>query len=272
MKDYLHLILGALALLLAAFLCLRGPTPAPTAAVAPPPPVIAAPAPVPVPTPVAASARLDVLAADKKVVLEGVVRDEPTKAKLVAQAASFYGAPNVTDKLTIDDKVTALKSIVLTGEVPSDQIKTGTGDSVKAAVGPEVGVDNQLRVVAPSAAAQSAQIKALLQGRHIEFITGSAQITAEGRKILSELVPVLELNKASVAEIQGHTDNVGAPASNQLLSEQRAQSTLQYLAASGVDAKRLTSKGFGDTKPISGNETVEGRQHNRRIDFQVEDK
>ena len=137
MKDYLHLILGALALLLAAFLCLRGPTPAPTAAIAPPPPVIAAPAPVPVPTPVAASARLDVLAADKKVVLEGVVRDEPTKAKLVAQAASFYGAPNVTDKLTIDDKVTALKSIVLTGEVPSDQIKTGTGDSVKAAVGPD---------------------------------------------------------------------------------------------------------------------------------------
>jgi OmpA-OmpF porin, OOP family len=270
MKDNIALILGILGLILAWFLCLGAPKTVAPVAVAPPPAIVA-PAPVAAPAPMPASARMNVLA-DRKVVLEGTVRDDAVKGSLVTQANALYGAPNVTDNLKIDGQVSELKSIVITGEVASDQIKTTTGDSVKKAVGADVAVDNQLRVAAPVMQSQGDQIKTLLTGRTIEFFTGSAIITPVGQKILNELVPVLEQDKTTRVEIQGHTDNVGDPASNQRLSEARAASTLQYLAARGIDATRLTPKGYGQDKPISGNETVEGRQHNRRISFQVESK
>jgi OmpA-OmpF porin, OOP family len=271
MKDNIALILGILGLILAWFLCLGAPKTVAPVAVAPPPAVIT-PAPVAAPAPIPATARMNV-SADRKVVLEGTVRDDAVKTGIVTQANALYGAPNVTDNLKIDGQVAELKSIVIVGDVASDQIKTATGDTVKKGVGADVTVDNQLRVVAPPVAQiQGDQIKTLLTGRTIEFFTGSAIITPVGQKILNELVPVLEQDKTTRVEIQGHTDNVGDPASNQRLSEARAASTRQYLVARGIDAARLTPKGYGQDKPISGNETVEGRQHNRRISFQVEGK
>ena len=271
MKDNSALVLGILGLILAWFLCLGAPKSVAPVAVAPPP-VVVAPAPVAVLAPMPADARMNVLA-DRKVVLEGTVRDDAVKSSIVNQANALYGAPNVTDKLKVDGQVAALKTIVIAGEVVSDEIKTTTGDNVKKAVGADVAVDNQLRVVAPPVAqVQGDQIKTLLSGRTIEFFTGSAIITPVGQKILNELVPVLQQEQTTRVEVQGHTDNIGDPASNQRLSELRAASTVQYLAARGVEGKRLTPKGYGQDKPIAGNETVEGRQHNRRISFEVESK
>lgn len=68
--------------------------------------------------------------------------------------------------------------------------------------------------------------------------------------------------------IEGHTDNVGSAATNQTLSEKRAEAVRQELISRyGVDAARLAAKGLGSTKPVGPNDTPEGRQNNRRVEL-----
>jgi outer membrane protein OmpA-like peptidoglycan-associated protein len=70
--------------------------------------------------------------------------------------------------------------------------------------------------------------------------------------------------------VEGHTDNRGGAAMNMGLSTRRAASVATWLIKHGVDKSRLTSKGFGLTKPIDTNATEEGRQNNRRVEFHIE--
>jgi outer membrane protein OmpA-like peptidoglycan-associated protein len=68
-------------------------------------------------------------------------------------------------------------------------------------------------------------------------------------------------------EIGGHTDNTGDAAANVALSQQRADAVRTYLIQQGVPEAMLVAKGYGDARPIAGNDTEEGRFHNRRIEF-----
>ena len=70
-------------------------------------------------------------------------------------------------------------------------------------------------------------------------------------------------------DISGHTDNVGDEAQNLLLSESRAQAVVSYLISKGVQAERITAKGYGETQPKTTNETPEGQAINRRVEFNV---
>jgi outer membrane protein OmpA-like peptidoglycan-associated protein len=67
--------------------------------------------------------------------------------------------------------------------------------------------------------------------------------------------------------IEGHTDNVGAPASNKLLSENRARSVMKAVLAGGIAAGRVTAVGFGQENPVADNRTEEGRAKNRRVEL-----
>jgi outer membrane protein OmpA-like peptidoglycan-associated protein len=101
----------------------------------------------------------------------------------------------------------------------------------------------------------------------IVFDTGKSTIKPESEVILMKAYNTLHLNPDLEVEIQGHTDNKGGKAMNKKLSEARAESVKAWLVAKGVDAKRITTAGFGPDKPIADNATDEGRQKNRRIDF-----
>jgi outer membrane protein OmpA-like peptidoglycan-associated protein len=70
-------------------------------------------------------------------------------------------------------------------------------------------------------------------------------------------------------EVGGHTDNVGVDTRNQILSENRAKSVVDFLVGKGVDPKRLTWKGYGADKPIGDNKTHEGRAANRRTEIRI---
>jgi outer membrane protein OmpA-like peptidoglycan-associated protein len=70
-------------------------------------------------------------------------------------------------------------------------------------------------------------------------------------------------------EISGHTDNAGTDAINDKLSQARADAVKNYLLAASVAANRIQSKGYGSLKPIATNETEEGRQANRRVEFAI---
>jgi OmpA-OmpF porin, OOP family len=67
--------------------------------------------------------------------------------------------------------------------------------------------------------------------------------------------------------IEGHTDKVGNAASNQTLSEQRAQSVMNLLINKGISKERLTSKGWGQSNPVADNRTEEGKAKNRRVEI-----
>jgi OmpA-OmpF porin, OOP family len=102
----------------------------------------------------------------------------------------------------------------------------------------------------------------------IYFDTGSDRIRPESAPTLKEIAAMLGEHSDLDLTIEGHTDNVGAAASNQSLSEKRAAAVRQYLIENhSIDAARLTAKGHGATKPATANETPEGRQNNRRVEL-----
>ncbi len=103
--------------------------------------------------------------------------------------------------------------------------------------------------------------------RGILFDTGSDRLRPESTPTLRQITDMLKEHPDLSLTIEGHTDNVGAAESNQLLSEKRAASVKAYLVAQGVDASRLESQGLGQTKPVVPNSTLEGRQQNRRVEL-----
>jgi OmpA-OmpF porin, OOP family len=95
----------------------------------------------------------------------------------------------------------------------------------------------------------------------------SAEIKSEAFPMLGEAVSILKNNPKIKVEIDGHTDNRGSARYNMNLSERRAKSIMQYFVDNGVEAERLTTKGFGFTQPAASNNTEEGRAKNRRVEL-----
>ena len=101
----------------------------------------------------------------------------------------------------------------------------------------------------------------------INFDIDKATIKPESMGTLNMIVQVMKDNSDIKFEVGGHTDNSGTPAHNQTLSQQRADAVKEQLVKMGIDATRLTTKGFGDTKPVSDNTSLEGKANNRRVEF-----
>ncbi len=91
------------------------------------------------------------------------------------------------------------------------------------------------------------------------------------KSLFRNAVTVLKLNPELTVEIQGHTDNRGPASYNQKLSEERAMAVKKHLVNSGISASRLTTVGFGETRPVASNDTEEGRAHNRRVVYRRTD-
>ncbi|MBK9760502.1 MAG: PD40 domain-containing protein [Flavobacteriales bacterium] len=105
--------------------------------------------------------------------------------------------------------------------------------------------------------------------RNIFFNTASAEILPASNTELDILLRLMKGNPTMRIEVGGHTDNVGADAENQKLSEQRAQAVAKFITGYGIDVARVTSKGYGEAKPLGSNETEEGRAQNRRTEITV---
>jgi len=101
----------------------------------------------------------------------------------------------------------------------------------------------------------------------VMFDFDSAEIKPEAFPMLDEAVLILKENPEIKVEIDGHTDNKGSAAYNMKLSERRAKAVMKYFVDNGIEAKRLTTKGFGFTKPAASNDTKEGRAKNRRVEL-----
>ncbi|KWW30177.1 MAG: OmpA/MotB domain-containing protein [bacterium P3] len=107
---------------------------------------------------------------------------------------------------------------------------------------------------------------------NIFFKSGSAKLYEESFVELDKVAELLQLHPALRIELEGHTDNVGDEQANQLLSEQRAKAAYDYLRKRGIDPARISYRGYGESQPVSSNDTEEGRRQNRRTVFTIIEK
>ena len=121
----------------------------------------------------------------------------------------------------------------------------------------------------PAARIEQGQIKILQQ---VKFETAKAVIRPESDSILEAVSKILkEHPEVKALSVEGHTDNRGNAALNKVLSQNRAKAVVTWLVKHGIEKGRLTSAGFGQERPIDTNDTDEGRQNNRRVEFHIRD-
>jgi OOP family OmpA-OmpF porin len=101
----------------------------------------------------------------------------------------------------------------------------------------------------------------------IHFDTGKAILKADSDSVLGEIAKLMQQNPGLKLKVEGHTDNQGTAAANQLLSQKRADSVVAWLTAHGISAARLTSVGRGQSAPLADNSTDTGRAQNRRVEL-----
>ena len=105
--------------------------------------------------------------------------------------------------------------------------------------------------------------------RAVRFESGSARLKEESYVILGEIAGILREYRDYDLTISGHTDDVGDERNNLVLSRKRASACRDFLVATGIAAARISSTGYGETRPVTTNETAAGRRENRRVEFEL---
>lgn len=104
----------------------------------------------------------------------------------------------------------------------------------------------------------------------VQFELGSDKLLEISFPLLDEVARVFAENEQiEVVQIEGHTDSTGGAARNRELSKLRAESVRQYLIGKGIAKGRMVAKGFGPDRPLMANDTPEGREANRRVEFNI---
>ncbi|GAB3375709.1 OmpA family protein [Massilia agri] len=226
-----------------------------------------------------------------QVLAAGTVPDEATKAAVLARLRELYGAERVVDQIAIgqvampanwNSYVQKLISpdlkqisrgqlkidgttVSLRGEVANEGLRQKIAGDVASNLNPTYTVNNGLRV----SSNEQGILDSALANRTVEFESGKATLTPAGRAILDEMIAAMQKVKGRKVEIIGHTDNVGLRATNQGLSQARAEAVKAYMASHGINGDLLTASGQGSDRPVASNETSEGRARNRRIEFRI---
>ena len=110
----------------------------------------------------------------------------------------------------------------------------------------------------------------ILKGVKFEF--DSDRLTEPSKDILNDVADTLAFYPKISVEVAGHTDNVGTDAYNLGLSERRSNAVKRYLVGRGIQGERLRPLGYGETAPIETNDSEQGREENRRVEFKVIEK
>lgn len=225
------------------------------------------------------------------IVVSGTVPDEASRLLILGRVREIYGAARVVDQLGVApssappqwaEQVKKMvtpdlrsvqrghlrvsgNAVELVGQIDNAAAKEKIAAGLVSSLNPTYTVDNQLQV----ASTPQARIDSVLAGKIVEFEFGSSVLTDIGRQVLDALLPVLQSVSDRKVQVSGHTDGVGARASNMALSQARANAVKVYLVAKGLPAAELLVSGVGPDQPIASNATAEGQAKNRRIEFKI---
>jgi OOP family OmpA-OmpF porin len=197
--------------------------------------------------------------------ITGTVADDAARTALVDVVTAFLGdAGTVDDQTVVAGAGAGSTTVALVGS-----LEEASASALQAALADAGFTLDTSALAVVTAQDVAAELTTFLAANPIQFDLGSATISPASEAILDQVVAVLAANPELVLVVEGHTDDSGGTASNQVLSEQRARAVVDYLVAGGVAGERLTAVGLGETEPIADNGTEEGRQQNRRIEFAV---
>ncbi len=227
---------------------------------------------------------------DGTITLSGKVASQAAKEQIVAAAQQAFGAGKVIDHLAVDGALPTFQGGGALGDVfawlkthaTTTLHATGNrlafagglgealigdlGHKIKGWFGDSVTADTSGITAEVMKAADALNLGIKNFRINVEFDTAQATLRPHSKAELEELAAALNKHKIG-GEIAGFTDNVGDPAANLTLSQQRADTVKAFLVQQGVPADMLTAKGYGEARPIIDNATPEGRQHNRRVEF-----
>lgn len=198
------------------------------------------------------------------------IADQDDKCPDIAGLARYEGCPVPdTDKDGINDEEDKCKDVPgvarYQGCPVPDTDKDGINDEEdKCPNLPGVAENQGCPLIA-----EEIKKKVDYAAKNIYFNTGSAKLLAKSNKGLNDVVKIMKDNADLKLTIDGHTDNVGKPEKNQLLSENRAGSVKKYFMTKGIDESRLISAGHGQDEPIADNKTAKGRAQNRRVELKL---
>ncbi|WBQ07491.1 channel-forming protein ArfA/OmpATb [Kribbella sp. CA-293567] len=238
---------------------------------------------------------------DDSITLSAVVRDQAAKEKLVGEVRALLAeGSEFVDQISVDEKTgvpnpTALTALLqalstatgdasvkydgakvtLTGKV-ADQATKGTAARAAAAAVPGAVIANELQVpviakppVSQACQTFEARLARLTMENRIVFLSGTAIVNEVSRPSVARAAVLLKSCATFDIEVGGHTDNLGSAATSLPLSQQRADAVKATLVQLGVAAGRITSRGYGETRPVAPNTTSAGRIANRRVEIRV---
>lgn len=233
--------------------------------------------------------------------MRGAMKDARARRAATAFARAMFGPGEVADSTRIDPTapdgwqtrvLTGLKALAMLHagsvsiyedrlEIAGSTRDPGGESGVKSILAEQLGGPEnysmeirRVRVEAPkpkplAAGACANSVNAVLAGRKIAFRPSSAKIEGEASEAVERLAEVMRECEHVRMEIGGHTDSQGSSGKNQALSQSRAEAVLDSLLAKGVLTTNLTTRGYGESRPIASNSTEEGREENRRIEFRL---
>ena len=264
---------------------------------------------VPAPPAPSVPAHLAIANDNGVVTYSGTVHDESTRTSIVNALRGVFGANNVRGNINIDANaggapwmVNLQNSLGALNTPGTQAVFDGNNLKVGGLIGEadRNGIISSLRSALPAGlvvgalsggvsnlvseatnrttAALSAlrpgftapDLTGILNQSIINFPTNSSEVPPAGRALLQQAASAFkQLPAGTVVEIGGYTDNVGDPAANVQLSQQRAEAVRATLIQAGVNPNMLVAKGYGSANPVGGNDTMEGRFRNRRIEYRV---
>jgi len=234
----------------------------------------------------------------QELTLRGSLPDAETRDRILQEAHRFYDKAEVriVDQLTVDRRIspatwlTSLPSIlpvlgqmkgrrsvmidghslVLSGQVQSDQAKGTILRSVSPVTATGLALEDHIRVTAPSISRVALQQKLneFLSRHRIDFESNKATLTPRSLAALDRLIPLLQQAPPTTIEIAGHTDSFGEPDYNRELSRRRAEAVREYFLTRGL-THRFTIVGYGASKPLSTAKNRAALRRNRRIELHV---
>ena len=187
-------------------------------------------------------------------------------AKILILGVSFEVGPGI--RRDTEERPIVTREVIVTKEVPScpDGDHDGLPDSVDHC--PEV-VGSIEDSGCPKYDKVVVEKDKLELREKVYFAFDQAKIEDRSFPVLDEVVKALKDNKGFKVQVEGHTDSSGGEGHNQTLSEKRAAAVVEYIVAHGVPRDRVSSKGFSSSVPTDTNDTVNGRENNRRVEFIV---
>lgn len=135
---------------------------------------------------------------------------------------------------------------------------------------PKTSADNPSpATAAPAPLTQAVRERLAYATREVGFAPASATIREDSYDILNDVANLLLQHPGYNLTISGHTDDRGSDVANLNLSRRRAAACRNFIVDAGVSPERISSAGFGEVRPLTGNDTVEGRRRNRRVEFRL---